>query len=672
MPQILVVDDNAVNRKLIRNILEKAGKDYECVEADSGRAALDLAETSRPDLVLMDIMMPEMDGFEACRAFKANPIFRFLPILFVTAMEGAEDLVKGFQAGGVDYVRKPISADELKARVAAHLEVAMERSKNLTEIINLEMVKGRDEIQILKEMVATYNHNMNQPLMVAFMALDGLQGRLTGEKDQKSISRVKGALNQMQDILKKIQGLKKVEREGYVGGEGMLKLGGGDQEPRAKPEKTPFAETLHLTRMKKVSELMSRELVMASPDEKLSSALKRMAEAKIGMLLVGTLDALVGIFSERDVLTKAIPAMEAGKAAGGQIKDFMTPDPIRVGPGEPYYLVLDLMRTHDIRHLPVVEDGRVVGVVSMRDLMRHYDEELSRQLEEKKAAHDALKSAFESLRDFRTKLSQAGKMVTMGEIGAGVAHEMNQPLNGIAFRIESILMNAKVAEDGELKDKVERIKDQFVRLGSIVSRLGDYAKGRTHRLELMDINVPITDSLYIFKQQFKDHNIDLELFLESDEQARAHVDRYEIMDVVMNFLVNARDAIDEVYKREPGGRIVVVSRVLKEDGAVAVGVFDNGKPVLPGTEKKIFDSFYTTKGPERGTGLGLSLSRTIVLAHNGIIHFTQRENRGKVFYFVLPVRKEQAFGAGDDLLRRVENSIYEIMELKTKPLEIQS
>ncbi len=112
---ILVVDDNPMNLKMVASILKPLG--YRLAMANSGEKAIQFATEKKPDLILMDVMMPEMDGYEACEKIKANPSTSDIPIIFLTAKNDITDLVKGFQSGGADFVSKPFKAEEILARI---------------------------------------------------------------------------------------------------------------------------------------------------------------------------------------------------------------------------------------------------------------------------------------------------------------------------------------------------------------------------------------------------------------------------------------------------------------------------------------------------------------------------------------------------------------------------
>ena len=119
---ILIVDDIPDNLALLSDALDDAG--YRVLVAMDGPSALARVVRRRPDLILLDAMMPGMDGFETCRQLKAQPDSADIPVLFMTALTEPEHVVRGFEAGAIDYVTKPIECREVLARVASHLRTA--------------------------------------------------------------------------------------------------------------------------------------------------------------------------------------------------------------------------------------------------------------------------------------------------------------------------------------------------------------------------------------------------------------------------------------------------------------------------------------------------------------------------------------------------------------------
>src|SRR6185369_9791782 len=118
---ILVVDDILANQKLLRETLEPEG--YEVLMASDGTTALELTHTAHPDVILLDVQMPGLDGFETCRRLKEHDATRNLPVIFITANDDPESLSQGFRAGAVDFVTKPFRREEVLLRVETHLKV---------------------------------------------------------------------------------------------------------------------------------------------------------------------------------------------------------------------------------------------------------------------------------------------------------------------------------------------------------------------------------------------------------------------------------------------------------------------------------------------------------------------------------------------------------------------
>ena len=125
--RLLLVDDHRENLNVLIGLLEPEG--YSCAVALNGATALKLAQSFAPDLILLDVMMPEMDGFETCKRLKKNPETQDIPIIFLTAKNDLTSIVKGFDTGAVDYVFKPFNASELLSRIETHLELKAHRER---------------------------------------------------------------------------------------------------------------------------------------------------------------------------------------------------------------------------------------------------------------------------------------------------------------------------------------------------------------------------------------------------------------------------------------------------------------------------------------------------------------------------------------------------------------
>lgn len=192
MERILIVDDNPTNIKVLGTILTKAHYEIEYVK--NGLEAIDIIKTEDFDMILMDVMMPKMNGFEACQAIRSDAVYNNIPIIFLTAKADKESIISGFDSGGQDYLTKPFDSYELLARVRTHLElkkskeklsdvnkwledqVAIKTKELQTAYVNLEQL---DEAKF--EFLKILGHEIRTPLNGIVGPLQLLKSRITEE-----------------------------------------------------------------------------------------------------------------------------------------------------------------------------------------------------------------------------------------------------------------------------------------------------------------------------------------------------------------------------------------------------------------------------------------------------------------------------------------------------------
>lgn len=152
MASLLIVEDSPINRRVLQHLLEKAG--YRVRTAVHGKEALALVEAAIPDLIVLDILMPEMDGLELCRRLKQAEASRDIPVIFISSLDDTVDKLNGFAAGGVDYITKPFHPAEVLARISTHLKLC--RLQRLLEEKNrlLEAERQKSEALLLNVLPA--------------------------------------------------------------------------------------------------------------------------------------------------------------------------------------------------------------------------------------------------------------------------------------------------------------------------------------------------------------------------------------------------------------------------------------------------------------------------------------------------------------------------------------
>ncbi|WP_207234092.1 hybrid sensor histidine kinase/response regulator [Shewanella maritima] len=200
---VLIVDDEPSNLQVLGGLLKD---DYKTIVCRSGSRAIEVcAKPEKPDLILLDIMMPEMDGLAVCKALKDNPETEFIPIIFVTALSQNDDVVKGLSLGAVDYITKPIFPEVVKARVATHIQSVIQREKLVSQIDTLvNSARSRDELQ------QTFHHDIRNPLMAILSVLPTI--KVKELDDVENIGVVSDSAQIMVEMLDKYGLLQEVEQ----------------------------------------------------------------------------------------------------------------------------------------------------------------------------------------------------------------------------------------------------------------------------------------------------------------------------------------------------------------------------------------------------------------------------------------------------------------------------
>ena len=199
-PRILVVDDQPINIKLLQRKLERQG--MEVFVAYDGRECLRIVGESVPDLILLDIMMPEMDGIETCQRLKENPSTETIPIIFITAKASKEGKLEGLDAGAVDYITKPIDLDETLARVRTQLRLQEMFRENLELQERLGDARKAAAIGAITQGIA---HNLNNLLGVVVGYLDLIKnGYDSPDMVKRSVKLMDHAINRMVSIIRQL------------------------------------------------------------------------------------------------------------------------------------------------------------------------------------------------------------------------------------------------------------------------------------------------------------------------------------------------------------------------------------------------------------------------------------------------------------------------------------
>ncbi len=209
MKRILVIDDLPENVFLLQDRLESEG--YEIITAYDGKTGINKAISELPDLILLDVMMPEMNGIEVCKTLVSNPSTVNIPVILVTAKAGAEDTKEGLEAGAFDYVKKPFNKVELLARVNSALKLSEAQKKYLEA----------EQKNTFSATVVTANHKIKQPLTLMSLSSAALKREInkdviSKEALLKRVNYIDTAIKEISDVLNQLNAIKRPVFSDYV------------------------------------------------------------------------------------------------------------------------------------------------------------------------------------------------------------------------------------------------------------------------------------------------------------------------------------------------------------------------------------------------------------------------------------------------------------------------
>jgi two-component system sensor histidine kinase/response regulator len=214
---ILLIEDDLANIEMLEYLLTNSG--FKLVSATRGVAGIELAEETHPDIILLDIMMPGIDGFETCRRLKAKETTRDIPVIFITARTDTVDKVKGFKIGAVDYIIKPFQYEEVIARVRSHVIINRQR-REIQNLREQDRVYYEKLSRMKDEVMNTASHDLKNPLTVILTSLNLLKrhGTMDDERGQELMAAVETSARQMRTLISDLLDLARIET-----GQGLLK-----------------------------------------------------------------------------------------------------------------------------------------------------------------------------------------------------------------------------------------------------------------------------------------------------------------------------------------------------------------------------------------------------------------------------------------------------------------
>lgn len=515
---ILIVDDNPANLDVIADCLSDVG--FKVYVARNGETSLEMAERIMPDLILLDTVLPGIDGFEVCRRLKANYNTHKIMVIFMTSMNETQEKIRMFSLGAVDYITKPFQQEEALARVNAYL-----RLQDLTDCFE-QNVRRRTE------------------------TLTAANGKLRQQITERK---------QIEKELRESEALYKAAIENSNEGIAILKAG-----------HNVFVN-------QKLLEILAYDKGEELIDKLLSQIFN--ADDKEGV-------AQYNHFGKN------------GRSAPSRYEARTTTRDGRT-------VFFDISTTR------VAYRNRIAVLAFLRDITHR--KQLERQLR------------------------QAQKMEVIGTLAGGIAHDFNNILNAIIGHAGLAIVHKDNTNTAH--DHLDQVLRAAKRAAQLVQQILAFSRQTDLERKPLQISSLINETIKMLRASLPE-TIDIQCNFE-DRRGMVMADPTQIHQVLMNLCTNAAHAM----RGRSGLLQIHLDKVTIEDEQstplrpgtyLRISVKDNGHGMDRSTIDRIFDSYFSTKKPNEGTGLGLAVVHDIITSYGGKIEVESEPDKGATFHIFLP------------------------------------
>ena len=650
--KILAIDDKESHLAALSEMLRTLIPGCEPVTANSGPAGLELARTSQPDTIILDIQMPGMDGFQVCQALKADPATRHIPVIFLTGqMPDSARRIRGLEIGADAFLNHPVEPGELISQVRA-----MVRIKHAEDKLRAEKTSVHGELRKSQEQQAAILRSARDGFLMLnlegrFLDANEAACRMIGYSQAELLRLAVSDLEADDSTAAIAAQIQKIKQAGNALFERRFRCKDGriihvELSVNYLPgfEERLFAFAREITERKQAEQWFRLQ----------SGALEVAANAIVITNRDGVIEwanaaftAFTG-FSLAEVIGKKSRVLKSGKHDRAFYKNMW--DTVLAGKvwqGELINKRKDgSFYNEDMTITPLRDEhGGITHFIAVKqDITRR------KLLEEQ----------------FR----QSQKMEAFGQLAGGIAHDFNNILTVIQGNAELMKMNLAAADK---EQALQQILAASRRGAGLISQMLAFSRRQVMQARPVDLN-DVVVSMAKMLQRIIGENIVLQTQL-LPGVAPVQADSGMIEQALLNFVVNARDAMPN------GGTlgIALETATLNADAVafhplarpgdfIRLTVRDTGRGIAPAVLPHIFEPFFTTKDVGKGTGLGLATVHGIVEQHQGWIEVVSELGRGATFHVYLPrLADARRLQAEEEAIHRVRGGSETILLVEDEP-----
>lgn len=690
---ILIVDDVPQNLDLLNHILARAG--YAVRMARDGSSALDAVREKPPDLILLDIRMPEMDGFEVCRHIKTRDTTRDVPVIFISGLQDAADKVKGFHAGGVDYITKPFDRADVLARVRIHLDLhglrknletqvahrtlQLEKTNRALRLIsstNKILVRAMDESSLLASVcdilidvggfpicwVGCPQMDENQPLK--FMAASAT-GDQTCHSLAQSLKTTDGIIdwacaldavrtrtpviigNFVEEISNVPSSMETVHQAGLTGCVSLpliynnrtyavLTVLSGDPVLLEEDEISLLKELCDdiaygVHTLRERGKHLQAQKDLVESEQRYRQLFEKAGEAVFVLRPLGDDGACI---VQANQAAAEMHGYSVNELVGMSIAKLNMPEAAKGFAERNRRMLAGEWINEEVSHIK--QDGTPFQTeISAGPIDiggQRYILAFYRDISDRKRI-EAEKAALE------IQIRQANKMEAIGTLASGIAHDFNNILSATSGYTE---LSIPLAPPGSILSKnLHKIQQANQRAAELVRHILTLSREKESAAQVLQPKLIIKEAVKLLRASLPS-TIDIQQKI--DSEAYILGDAAQVHQIIMNLCVNAGHAM------EASGGVLSISLTdedldsdftrqyvhLSPGRYVVLQVSDTGHGIPGEIIDKVFDPYFTTKPLDKGTGLGLAVVSGIVNNYRGEITVESEMGKGTRFTLFLP------------------------------------